>query len=276
MSVAKRLFRKLTLLLNPNALMTWVIPNGFRFSCLLASGTARMKIIQGEIETTERAFVGSVLQDGDIFLDIGANYGLFTLEAAKVVGSGGQVIAFEPSTREAKILHHNIQQNNLTNVVHIGLALSDVCGTARFGVATDGGLNSLAENKHQEQIIQSWDEVPTSTLDAWLETQPHLNTVRLIKMDVEGAECKVIQGANRLLTHQAPMLLCEVCDATLAGFQNTGKALYTTLQSYGYQMFEFAPDGTLLPSVIRTHYDAINLVAIKHTEDIKQFVEARR
>ena len=273
MSITKRFIRKLTLLFNPNAVMTWVIPNGLRFSCLLASGTARMKIAHGEVETAERNFVGSLLRDGDIFFDIGANYGLFTLEAAKVVGSHGHVIAFEPSKREAEVLNRNIQQNNLTNVVHVGVALSDGCGTARFGVATDGGLNSLAANRHQEQVIQNWDEVPTSTLDSWLEHQPHLNNVRLIKMDVEGAECKVIVGARLLLAHQAPMLLYEVCDATLAGFQNTGKELVEALQSYGYQMFEFAPDGKLLPSAIRNHYDAINLVAIKRTEDIKQFVE---
>ncbi len=230
-----------------------------------------MKIIVGEIEQTERAFVSKCLKNGDIFFDIGANYGLFTLEGAHAVGPNGKVVSFEPSSREATLLRRNIQQNHLANVVQVEEALSDAPGTARFAIATDGGLNSLASNLHQEQVIQRWDEVKVSTLDAWLSANTHLKSVRMIKMDVEGAECKVIYGAKEFLSSHCPILLCEFNDSTLAGFGNTGQDLYASISSLGYHIFEFKADGKLIHSAPRDYYDSVNLIAIKKESDLVEF-----
>src|SRR5262249_20876384 len=79
-------------------------------------------------EETERAFLNRFLRPGDIFIDVGANIGLYTLIAAARVGPSGRVVALEPTTTTFARLMDNVQLNKFSNVNCVNLALSDWSG----------------------------------------------------------------------------------------------------------------------------------------------------
>ncbi len=263
----KRARRKMLLAQDPARLATFTLSGGIRFTCKLGSSTGRI-LTQGDIEATERAFFRERLKAGDVFFDIGANLGLFTLTAAQRVGPSGRVFAFEPSAREAALLERNIAQNGFTNVTIVRGALSDREGEARFAVATDGGTNSLAKTTHPEQIIEKWDTVPVTTLDAFVERHG-VARVDMMKIDVEGGECDVLRGGQRLFQRDdAPVVLSEFCDLTAAGFGSSGRKLYEAWEAFGYGLYELAQHDrvALSPARKQEHYDYANLVARKTPE----------
>jgi FkbM family methyltransferase len=263
---ARRVLRKIQLAISPEKLATFTLADGLRFTCKLSSSTGRM-LTQGGIEETERNFVKQTLRSGDTFFDIGANYGLFTLMAAKKVGPTGRVFAFEPSIREAEVLERNVVQNNLSNVTIVRSALSDKAGSEKFAVARDGGLNSLAKTEHPEQIIQSWHTVSVTTLDEFV-SKNSIPKIDVMKIDVEGAELKVLIGGRTVFgVPNAPTVLCEFCDMTAAGFQSSGRALYQAFAEYGYALYEIVSRESsisLRAAPSQEQYGIVSLVATKH------------
>ena len=260
-----RLKRKIQLARNPQARAIFSLEDGLRFECALGDSAGRILTVAGAIEAAERKFVRQTLKPGDVFFDIGANLGLFTLTAARRVGPVGHVYAFEPSEREVLHLRRNLELNQLSNVTVITQAVSDECGTARFAIAADGGNNSLRKNVHPQQQIQAWQDVEVITLDAFVAAHT-VPRVDMMKIDVEGAEVNVLRGAAHLLNgSHPPTILCEFCDATAAGFNSSGQALYDTFVSYGYQLFGLpeSDQGMLTPAPRQAHYDYENLVGRK-------------
>ncbi len=86
----------------------------------------------GEWERAETATIRSLLRPGDTFIDVGANFGWYTVIASDVVGNDGRVIAFEPAPAALALLRHNIQANGCENVTLEPEALSDRVGTLQL------------------------------------------------------------------------------------------------------------------------------------------------
>jgi FkbM family methyltransferase len=263
----RRIQRKLLLWQNPNRLATFELTGGLKFRCSLGSSTGRI-LTQGDIEAAERAFVRERLQPGDVFFDIGANLGLFTLTAAQCVGPTGHVYAFEPSSREAALLEENIRLNGFDNVTIVREALSDHVGEAEFVVATDGGTNSLARNTHPEQILQKIDIVRLNTLDEFV-AQHGIDRIAMMKIDVEGGECAVLRGGAGLFQRaDAPITLSEFCDLTANGFGSSGRDLFDIWTSYGYTLYSLQPSAQsgrieLTAAQRQESYHFANLAACK-------------
>jgi FkbM family methyltransferase len=139
------------------------------------------------------------LNEGNTFYDIGANTGYFSLLGSHRVGSEGCVYAFEPYPRNIDMLQKTIKDNCLTNIRLERYALSDSCSGVRLFLSTgqDHATASLIPEAGQESLT-----VETRTLDEFLTSHewPHL-----IKLDVEGAEHLVLQGASRILTDDRPI-----------------------------------------------------------------------
>ena len=263
-----RLRRKIRLMVAPDARAIFTLEDGSLFECALGDSTGRLLTL-GVLEPTEREFVRHWLKPGDVFFDIGANIGLFTLIAARQVGPTGHVYAFEPSQREAAFLQRNLNLNHLTNVTIVNCAVGEKPGTAQFGISTDGGTNSLRRNPHPQQQIESWQSVQVTTLDEFIAAN-NIQRVALMKIDVEGGEVNVLRGASRLLnSDHPPVILCEFCDLTAAGFQSSGRKLYDTFVSFGYQLYSIQEPTptTLSPAPPKEHYDFENLVVQKPSKD---------
>ncbi|HYG27335.1 MAG TPA: FkbM family methyltransferase [Caulobacteraceae bacterium] len=133
------------------------------------------------------------LRPGDTFVDAGANIGFYTVMAAHLVGPRGRVIAFEMMPDTAAILRRHVEMNGLTNVTVVEQALSERAGEAVEAHVVDGkfGQASLSSDKGGRSI-----SVATTTLDLALSD---VSSVRLMKMDIEGAEERALRGAEQAL-----------------------------------------------------------------------------
>lgn len=153
-----------------------------------------MVLESGHWGPMEAKVIRSHLKEGDCFIDVGANIGWFTIMAAKAVGPTGKVIAFEPDPTNFAYLKHNIEANELDNVVAVQKALSDKPGTLRLNLhPTNLGMHSVALEFEGKSHI----DVEAVRLDDYLkETGFKPN---LIKIDTEGAECLILAGMPETL-----------------------------------------------------------------------------
>jgi FkbM family methyltransferase len=223
-----------------------------------------------EFERETRSFLKAFLRPGDIFLDVGANIGLFTLIAARSVGGTGRVHAFEPASRTYERLADNVQLNQLANVTCHRLALSDSSGAAMMTIATDGhdAWNSLGK-PYMGSALEN-ETVTTCTLDDFVQQNGLLGGISAIKIDVEGWEAHVLAGGHRTLSApDAPLLIVEFTEqaATLAG--TCCRALYDSLQELGYQMFTLGPDANAFAEISPLEtFPNVNVVAAKNAANL--------
>jgi FkbM family methyltransferase len=155
----------------------------------------------------QRAFALAI-NTGDVIYDVGAHAGYFTLLAAKCAGPGGRVLAFEAYEPNLHRLRASVAANHLLNVDARALAISDACGDARFALhdsSLEGmllGDDALPPSHHAERTVA------TTTIDELAAGGAPPPAV--IKIDVEGAEARVIAGARDTLAAHKPSLLIEI------------------------------------------------------------------
>ena len=207
-------------------------------------------------------FLWRTLRPGNVFLDIGAHHGVYSIVAAKKLGSNGTVVAFEPSSREYRRLRLHLQLNR-SHLVHAEpLALGSATSTRTFfqitsGDTTRGGFRPPASSDRVSEI-----SVETARLDDYV-SQSSLKRVDLVKLDVEGGEREVLGGASLVLTKFRPIFICEVLDATTQAWGYNAHEIILMLQSLGFNWFEIRPDGSIVPHQIKDHYPEIrNYVAV--------------
>jgi len=151
------------------------------------------------------------LSKGDTFFDVGANAGFFSLVASRLVGSSGRVYSFEPLPENLNSLREQISINALANCQVIDKAVSDRSGQAMFVTAENnsmGHLDSSAESGVRQGGSTDDDEVETVSIDDFAASH---RFPKMIKIDVEGAEDRVLIGAAGLLASaDAPVLLIEI------------------------------------------------------------------
>src|SRR5271170_2929672 len=154
-------------------------------------------------------FLWKNLRSGMVFLDIGAHHGIYSIVAAKRLGTNGTVVAFEPALREFRRLRLHLRLNRMHWVRSEPVAIGAAASTRRFfqvieGDSTRGGLQPPAT--HDEVAETS---VETVSLDDYVSRFP-LKRVDIVKLDVEGGELEVLQGASNVLTTFRPVFICEV------------------------------------------------------------------
>ena len=159
----------------------------------------------GFLEFADMAFIGHFLRDGDVFADVGANVGVYSVLAGRVCGA--QVHAFEPAQETLPALSANLAVNGLDGSVRVHpVALSDRKGVTHFTRGLDA-VNRFARRADSESV-----EVETAPADAILAGRG----IVAMKVDVEGAEDLVFAGAARLLAEpQLRVLLVETVGAKL-------------------------------------------------------------
>lgn len=205
------------------------------------SQTGRIAYATGLYEPRATELIKSSLKPGDLFVDIGANIGYFSLLAARTVGDSGQVIAFEPVPAVREALLHNLSLNQVGNVIVRAEALGPTEGEVRFYCGPDGdtGLASLRALDQGREIVVN--QVAFDQLD-----RPK-RRVAFVKIDVEGAELHALSGMQKCLRRDQPHLIVEFTDAYLRGMNASAKALYEYLAALGYRIFHIPEEGELRP-----------------------------
>ncbi|TCH99798.1 FkbM family methyltransferase [Roseococcus sp. SYP-B2431] len=187
-------------------------------------------MLYGTYEIATVRAVRQILRPGDVVVDIGANIGYFSIRFSQLVGPGGSVFSFEPvPTTRARLLR-NIAENGCGNVTVCPVALMDraasvtIFETESHGVA---GLRELSENTtaHPVEGVR---------LDDYLSPP---KPVRLIKIDVEGAERLVLQGGEGLIARDRPHIVLEKDAPALKAFgYGFSEVAAQILRHGGYRM----------------------------------------
>jgi FkbM family methyltransferase len=195
-------------------------------------------LVNGVYEPKVEDLILNTLKPGDVFIDVGANIGVFTIPAAKRVGSGGRVIAVEASPDVFGVLERNIAVNDSENVHLICAAAAASEGESQFYPAPVDhfGMGSRAPQFNVAPIT-----VSRVMLDS-LMAKFNLSSVAVLKIDVEGFEIDVLKGATRLLTAaRPPLVIFEFCDwaEARAAPENVGAA-QRFLFDYGFRIWRAA------------------------------------
>ena len=223
-------------------------------------------------EYNERQFLSSFLKPGDVFIDVGANSGLYTLLASALVDIKGKVYAFEPSPAPFKRLQENISLYGHNNVECIEAALGDHEGKKELNISANGysawdTFTGKTGNGHADII-----NVQVRTLDRFVSDRDLLNKIIMMKIDVEGWETHVLSGGiNTLAGLKAPVLQIEFTDKVTMPAGITCQSLYQQTSSLGYQLCIYDnKTGQLRPDPPRNEYPNLNLYAVKNLEMVNQ------
>lgn len=204
---------------------------GYRMTLDLCELVER-QIYLGTYEREETGMAWRWLKPGMTFLDVGANVGYFTLLASRRVGQGGRVIAVEPAPRVHGRLARVVADNGLKAELH-PIGLSDRDGTCTLYLPAEGLHNdspTMARHDGAGEPV----EVPVRRLDDCLEKW-RVDSVDLLKIDVEGHEGKVFAGAERALgTGRIKAILCEFNDYWLRETGTTPQDVHDTLTGLGF------------------------------------------
>lgn len=225
------------------------------------------KAIFNSFEEAEILFTKRFLKPGDCFLDIGANIGLFSLNASVCVGDTGAVYAFEPAPVTYERLKDNIALNKFCNIKTENIGLSDTNDILNFNVSLSGydAWNSFATLNDVGEVTTI--DVPVITLDEYIKTNL-LNKIALIKIDVEGWEMHVLKGATNLLSSSdSPVLMIEFTEQNAFSAGYYCGEIFDFVKSFGYEWFSYNSDtNTLEPQVKKLHYPYENLIAVKELD----------
>lgn len=205
----------------------------------------------------EIKFIRHLLQPGQKIIDIGANYGVYTLCMAQKVGPSGGVWAFEPASSTASLLARGIAVNGFSQVTLERSACSSARGTAQLSLNEDSELNSLV----RDQLPASASEtVSLVALDDCMETYGWQD-IEFVKIDAEGEEFNIIKGGKRFFAELSPLVQYEV----RAG-EDLHLELVQAFASLGYDSYRLAPGlGLLIPFDTEQQPDAylLNLFCCK-------------
>ena len=209
----------------------WLLPDPGCFG-LYATGVSEREVSE---------FIHSYLRPGMTFVDVGAYVGEHSVRASRIVRDGGRVYAFEPSPATFRVLTRNIHSNRLRNVVCQRIALSDRCGEALYEnrLYPDGsGLRRVAEDVQINKVnpVLSSESVKTMSLDDYARKE-NLLAVDLVKLDVEGAELKVLRGSTDVLSSFGPALVFEFDTRLMATYAFHPTDILSFLGAKGYRVF---------------------------------------
>ncbi|MFY7846942.1 FkbM family methyltransferase [Chryseobacterium gambrini] len=217
-------------------------------------------------------FLINHLKTDSCFLDIGAHYGYFTLLASELIGENGSILSFEPTEKSFHLLQRNTE--TIPNVRCFQMAVSDSQEASIFyefpNLFSEYNTSDIAQFEKEKWFNQSTPkkvEVKTTTLDHIIKSE--IINPKIIKVDVEGGEYKVIMGGLNYLKEEAPILVMEYLEPRRKNESHL-KALHL-LHEIGYQSKIITSEGNLFPVTDVDNYlknqklESDNIVFIKET-----------
>jgi FkbM family methyltransferase len=204
--------------------------HGYEMSLRIAGWSNRMTFFLGRFyDLPTQLLMKAVVRPGDCVVDIGANEGMMSLLASRLVGDSGQVISFEPSPVPRSIFEANIARNGIRNVEIRAQGVADVAGELELFVPAintgEASFTSLGyeEGKNITCPVVIADEALQSVSPAF------------IKIDVEGFEGRVVRGLAETLKRAKPVIAMEMVRSHLARDGQTPEAICRTLEGLGYR-----------------------------------------
>ena len=221
----------------------------------------------GLYEYEDMVFLMRYLKSTDTLVDIGANSGVFSVLAAKV--KKASVLAFEPVPRTYERLISNIKLNALSDtVICINKGLSSSSGELSFTTAHDA-TNHVCNNQEE---VGGFIRVPVSTLDDEVERYDKIPTV--LKIDVEGYEYFVLEGAGKVLSAATlNVILIELNDSGMR-YGYSDLEIANKLTSFGFKPYDYSADNQTLNPTSGYKSSRQNTLFIRDLELVKQKIQS--
>ncbi len=197
-------------------------------------------------EAPEQRLFEAHVAPGMTVVDIGANVGFYTEVFSGLVGAAGRVYAFEPDPFCSAVLRDRVRSFPVPNVRVETLAIGDANGTATF---YSSGRDRAESRTHpfDASVPSETFEVPVVTLDSWCEAN-QISRVDVVKIDVEGAEVRALQGMRRLIARSAPAgMFIEFSPTQLRGAGASAETFWELLAELGYVPHALDDGGRLTP-----------------------------
>ena len=198
------------------------------------SSTKLMGKYEPEVKEALNKLLNRLVKDDMVFYDIGANVGVFSLFAISLMGSRGEVFAFEPEAHNLRCLHRTKEINGLEK-----LKIQEVCVAESSGEKTFNHRGGAFSGRLLDQREDARDAVvslkPSISLDDFIFMQGNPSP-DLIKIDVEGNKFRVLQGMSRTLEELSPVILCELHHNLCKNIPE----IYSTLTSKGYIFYDLS------------------------------------
>jgi FkbM family methyltransferase len=193
-----------TVRFGPDDVVRHQLENGITLFLDREDGAVSQPILAGDYEAHLMPVFERFCRPGMTVVDVGANLGLYTLLASRLVGPAGRVVAIEPSSENCRLILLSVDANEAENVELLPLALDR--GRGWSNLSGHFGSNGGLVPGDAASLTSGWSEiVPTFALDDLVE-----GPVDFLKIDVEGAEGRVVAGAQRILESSRPVVATEL------------------------------------------------------------------
>ena len=188
-------------------------------------------------------FYRKLPHSGNTCVDIGAHVGRHTFPMAECIGIDGHIIAIEPIPMLAKALREDVRHKGLDRVIVVHeLALSETSGTSTLIIAEDApGYSGLRRRTYDVPTRTVEIEVTLSTLDSIIDGK--LNALHYIKVDAEGAEWSILQGACHTVERFRPVVSFEFGEASYGVYGVIPEDVYDFFRERGYQILDIRGRG---------------------------------
>ena len=183
-----------------------------------------------------------MLRSNDVFIDIGANIGYFSLLSAKILPSI-KVFSFEPVKDLFQKMNENFSLNDSKNIVAISAAVGEMNEQRELYLSTPDNLG-MSSFQQPENYSGRREKVKVISIDDWFKTSG-LTKINLIKLDIEGSELAALKGMRAVLEEQRPVLIVEINPETLLQFELKPVDIYNYLNQFNFEGFLISENGIL-------------------------------
>jgi len=188
-------------------------------------------------------FLKNHLKDGDVFFDIGANIGCYSLIAAKQTGSKGEVHSFEPVTKVFEKLQSNVLLNGFRNIKLNQNAVFEKSGVLELFVSSNENAGMSSMFHHDTESGQT-EKAIAITIDEYVERMK-ITKIDFIKIDIEGAELFALKGMRNTLRRFSPIILMELSDDILNSTFIKEHEILNLLMELNYEKWGIDENGNL-------------------------------
>lgn len=234
--LSREMFRMAFLLPNRYFLIRY---DGGKIYLNLKESVLMMERALGVYEYWKTKLFLNIVREGMTCVDVGVNIGYYSLFFAKLMNDKGKILSFEPNPNNCFWFKKSIQANNYKCIKLYRYALSDKEGTATFYLGKRSGWGSFFFSQYAAAPEKKPITVKTQKLDNVLKEEG-INTVDIIKIDVEGADLLVLRGAERILKRENVKLAMDVDVKTTEEKSD----LFNFLESCGFKIFRIGKELT--------------------------------
>lgn len=200
---------------------------------------------QGDWFEDDIRFLRNALKNKNNIIDVGANYGVYSICFAKQIR--GSVYAFEPAAETADFLRQSVAANNCDNIVIENKAVSDRNGKSYLTTSVNAEMNHISPTNQGEaiELVKLDDYIPADII------------IDFVKIDAEGHELNVLKGMEKIIKAQHPSIMFEIVNKD----SNVDNNVLDYLLSHGYQLYQLVPGYNKLVEFDKNKHDPFILNA---------------